>query len=86
VQRAVNVVCGVNVDGMRRASIPNVEIDAVSEAFRMIYIEGLAIPAALARMEAELGYAPAVRDLAAFIRSSKRGICGPHRLDSSKPA
>lgn len=79
VQRGVNVVCGVNVEGMRRAGISEAEIEAVEQAFRMIYIERLGVRAAVARMELELGYSAAVRDLTAFIRSSTRGICGAHR-------
>jgi UDP-N-acetylglucosamine acyltransferase len=31
-------------------------------------------------MEAELGQFEAVRELAQFIRTSKRGICGAHRF------
>jgi len=77
VMQDMNRVCGVNVIGMRRAGVPTNEIQAVRRAFRFIYIERVTIPAALMRMEAELGGIPAVRELIDFIRSSKRGICGP---------
>jgi UDP-N-acetylglucosamine acyltransferase len=73
----VNRVCGVNVIGMRRAGVPNAEIQAVRKVFRSIYIERLLIPMALMRAEAEFGSLPAVRELIDFVRSSKRGICGP---------
>ena len=77
VMQDVNRVCGVNVIGMRRAGVPTVEIQAVRRAFRFIYIERMLIPTAVMRMEAEFGQVPAVRELVAFIRTSKRGICGP---------
>ncbi|HEY2910939.1 MAG TPA: acyl-ACP--UDP-N-acetylglucosamine O-acyltransferase [Gemmataceae bacterium] len=83
VMQDVNRVCGVNVIGMRRAGVPTVEIQAVRRAFRFIYIERMTVSAALMRMEAELGGVPAVRELIDFIRSSKRGICGPAYFDSN---
>lgn len=77
VMQDVNRICGVNVIGMRRAGVPTNEIQAVRRAFRFIYIERVTISAAVLRMEAEMGGLPAVRELIDFIRSSKRGICGP---------
>lgn len=79
VMQEVNQVRGVNMIGMRRAGMPSAEIMAVRRAFALIYKDRLPIPAALMRMEAELGQFPAVRELVQFIRSSKRGICGAHR-------
>jgi UDP-N-acetylglucosamine acyltransferase len=76
VMQEVNQVCGVNTIGMRRAGIPAAEIMAVRRAFALIYKERLPIPAALLRIEAEFGAFPAIRELVAFVRSSKRGICG----------
>jgi len=70
----VNVVHGVNVVGMRRAGIPNPEIQAVRRAFKLINRSGLTITAALAQIEADDGHFPAVRELVEFIRTSKRGI------------
>lgn len=78
VLREVNVVCGVNVVGMRRAGIPTADIQAVRAAFRFLYLEKMPIPAAVERMDRQLGHVPAVRELADFIRASKRGIPGGH--------
>ena len=75
--REVNRVCGVNVVGLRRAGAAAAEVQAVRRAFRTIYTRGLTIPAALLRIEAEDGGFPAVRELVAFIRASKRGVPGP---------
>ena len=74
VQQYINVVVGVNVIGMRRAGLPTASIDGVRKAFHLIYRQGLALPNALARVEAELGQIDAVAELLAFIRGSRRGI------------
>jgi len=83
VMQNINKVGGINTIGMRRAGIPTVEIQAIRRAFAFIYIDRLDLPAALLRMEAELGQFPAIRELVEFIRSSKRGICGAHRYQST---
>jgi UDP-N-acetylglucosamine acyltransferase len=86
VMQDVNYVRGLNLTGMRRAGMPSPEVVAVRKAFRVIYLTRPALPlsAALLRIEAELGKFEAVRELVEFIRSSKRGICGAHRLISGE--
>jgi UDP-N-acetylglucosamine acyltransferase len=73
IQHRTNVVCGVNVIGMRRAGVPGAHIDAVRRAFHVLYREELALPNALARVEAEVGTTPEVAELVAFIRASAGG-------------
>jgi UDP-N-acetylglucosamine acyltransferase len=70
----VNIARGVNVIGMRRAGIPTAEIQAVRRAYKAINRSGLTVAAALERIEAADGELPAVAELLAFIRDSKRGI------------
>lgn len=70
----VNIARGVNVIGMRRAGIPTAEIQGVRRAYKTINRSGLTVAAALERIEAEDGALPAVAELIAFIRESKRGI------------
>jgi UDP-N-acetylglucosamine acyltransferase len=82
VMHEINIVCGVNTIGMRRAGINSVEIQAVRRAFAIIYKERLPIPAAMQRIEAEYGQFEAIRELMDFIRTSKRGICGAHRYQA----
>jgi UDP-N-acetylglucosamine acyltransferase len=84
VMHEINIVCGVNTIGMRRAGIISVEIQAVRRAFAIIYKERLTIPAALLRIEAEYGQFQAIRELIDFIRTSKRGICGAHRFPANE--
>jgi UDP-N-acetylglucosamine acyltransferase len=71
----INITHGVNVVGMRRAGIPNAEIQAVRRAYTAITRSGLTIRAALDQIELADGEIPAVRELIDFIRESKRGIC-----------
>jgi len=70
----INIPRGVNVIGMKRAGIPHAEIQAVRRAYRRINKQNLTIRAALDLVELEDGELPAIRELLAFIRSSKRGI------------
>ena len=79
----INIVHGINVVGMRRAGIPNAEIQAVRRAFKLIIRGGTTIPAALAQIESDDGHLAAVRELIDFIRSSKRGICTGRAARSS---
>jgi UDP-N-acetylglucosamine acyltransferase len=74
VQQNINTVMGVNVVGMRRAGMSQAEINAVRQAFRILFREGLPLPAALQQLEQELGQAEAVREMIAFLRQCPRGI------------
>jgi UDP-N-acetylglucosamine acyltransferase len=86
VMQGLNTVRGINLVGMRRAGVPSSDILAVRKAFRIMYLTRPAVPltAALARIEAELGQHPAIRELLGFIRESKRGILGAHRVDTGE--
>jgi UDP-N-acetylglucosamine acyltransferase len=74
IQQHINRVAGVNVVGMRRGGVPTASIDAVRRAFHILYHRGLLVPEALDQIEREVGGAPEVRELVAFIRASTRGI------------
>jgi UDP-N-acetylglucosamine acyltransferase len=82
IMQGLNFVRGINLVGMRRAGLPAAEILAIRKAFRILYLSRPALPrnVALARIEAEEGHLPAIQELLTFIRESKRGICGAHRL------
>jgi UDP-N-acetylglucosamine acyltransferase len=74
VQQNIDTVVGVNVIGMRRAGMAKEEIDGVRRALRILFREGLVLPAAVARLEQELGAVAAVAEMVAFIRQCHRGI------------
>ena len=78
-----NVVCGVNIVGMKRAGVPQLEIMAVRKAFKMIYLQKRGIREATDLIEAELGHHPSIQKLVKFIRESKRGIPGANRYDGN---
>jgi UDP-N-acetylglucosamine acyltransferase len=73
VQR-INRTVGINIVGMRRAGVPTDHIDAVRQAFRMLYHSEHTLPIALALVERDLGNVPEVAEMVAFVRASKRGI------------
>ena len=73
-QQYIDNVVGVNVVGMRRAGMSNEQIHAVRQAFKILFREGLPAPAAIKRLEDELGAMEVVQELISFLRGSKRGI------------
>lgn len=77
-----NRIYGVNIVGMRRAGFSAVEIQAVRAAYQILYRSGQLLRAAVAELERRFTHSPAVRELVAFIQTSKRGICGQHHFSS----
>ena len=74
VQQGIDCVSGINVVGMKRAGMGHAEVNAVRTAFRLLYREGLVLPAALARMERELGHFAVVREMLDFLHGCTKGI------------
>ena len=64
---------GLNLVGLRRAGFSEADIRALKTAYRLLYRSGLKLDDALRRIETEVP-TDHTRHLAAFIRSSKRGI------------
>ncbi len=73
--QGVNVICGINVVGMRRAGLSHDQIDAVRKAYSLLYRDNNLLSVALQKMTNELGGFPAVIEMVEFIRGTKRGIC-----------
>jgi UDP-N-acetylglucosamine acyltransferase len=73
-QGGVNRARGVNVVGMRRAGWSREDIAAVRLAYRLLNRAGRTIPDALGELEAGHGNLPAVAELVAFFRTTKRGV------------
>jgi UDP-N-acetylglucosamine acyltransferase len=86
IQQGHNDVGGVNLIGMRRAGIDNAQINAVREAFRVLFRAGLPLPEALARLERDLGAVPAVAEMLAFLRKCPKGINLMHERGSGEAA
>lgn len=76
IQQNFNLVAGVNVVGMRRAGMTPQQISAIRRVYHIVFLQGLALPNALAKVAAELGEVDAVREFVTFVRQSQRGING----------
>ncbi len=73
-QQGYNCVTGLNVVGLRRAGLSHDAIDALRQAFRILYKEGRAQSTALDRIESDFGLYPEVQEFTGFIRESTMGI------------
>ncbi len=64
----------INKVGLERNGVSEQAQSALKHAFKILFREGLAIPNALARIEAELPAGPEIQHLVQFARSSERGL------------
>jgi len=64
----------VNKVGMERHGISDAAQNALKQAYKFLFREGLSIPNALAKIEKELPVLPEVQHLVQFVRASERGI------------
>ncbi len=69
---------GLNLVGLRRAGFTRDRIKQLKLAYRILYRSGLALQAALERIEQEVPTEEAGH-LVSFIRASRRGICKDYR-------
>lgn len=67
---------GLNVVGLRRAGFDTAQLAALKRAYRVLYRSSLHKDDALAAIEREID-TPETRELVAFVRASRRGICRP---------
>jgi UDP-N-acetylglucosamine acyltransferase len=64
----------INKVGLERHGVSEEAHNALRQAYKIIFREGLTIPNALAKIEKELPPLPEVQYLAQFVRTSERGI------------
>lgn len=74
IQQHIDMVAGINVVGMRRAGLSSAQIDAIRQAFRILYRDGLPLHEALARIQRELGTVDVVTELLRFMHAATAGI------------
>jgi UDP-N-acetylglucosamine acyltransferase len=67
---------GLNLVGLRRAGFQPVQLAALKRAYRLLYRSTLRRDEALAAIERDVD-TPETRELVAFVRTSRRGICRP---------
>lgn len=85
IHQYIDSACGVNVVGMKRAGCNHEQINAVRKAFRILFRMGLVLPAALARLDQELGSVDVIQEILAFLRKTTKGI-NPYRHRSREDA
>jgi UDP-N-acetylglucosamine acyltransferase len=66
---------GLNLVGMKRRKMPMEEVNAVKDAYRILFMSKLLLKDALAQIEQIESIA--VREIVNFIKNSKRGIARP---------
>lgn len=64
----------INKVGMERHGVGEEAQTAMKQAYKILFREGLSIPNALAKIEAELKPLPEILHLITFVRASERGI------------
>ena len=64
----------INKVGLERQTVPEETQAALRQAYKILFREGLTIPNALVRIEAELPASPELSHLVRFVRTSERGI------------
>jgi UDP-N-acetylglucosamine acyltransferase len=65
----------INKVGLDRNGIPEATQNALKHAYRILFRDGLSVPNALVRLEADLPALPETEQLIHFVRSSERGLC-----------
>ena len=64
----------INKVGMERNGIPEETQNALRQAYKILFREGLTVSNALAKIESDLPLLPEIKHLVQFIRASERGI------------
>lgn len=65
---------GINSIGLRRRNFSSETIRDIQDTYRYLYLSGLNVSDAVARIEAELPATPERDEIILFVRNSKRGI------------
>ncbi|HSY75031.1 MAG TPA: acyl-ACP--UDP-N-acetylglucosamine O-acyltransferase [Dongiaceae bacterium] len=78
-QHGLNIICGLNIIGLRRAGIPSAERLELKRLYHLLFREGKNLRAA--REEAEKNFtSPAAKTMLEFVASAKRGVCSDTSL------
>ena len=76
-------VYGLNSIGLRRAKMSAATLTALKKSFKILFFSGLTKAHALEEISNQLTMCPEVEHLISFVKTSKRGLCGPalHKED-----
>lgn len=72
---------GLNIVGLRRKGLSHDAITALKQAWRVLFVSGGAIRAAMGRVREDYGDVPEVVEILAFLETTKRGISRPAAAD-----
>ncbi|MDE3057370.1 MAG: acyl-ACP--UDP-N-acetylglucosamine O-acyltransferase [Bacteroidota bacterium] len=70
---------GLNRIGLQRRGFSHETIEALSQAYHLLYLSKLNVSQAAEKIRAELNHIPEINNLLTFIESSERGIIGGKR-------
>jgi len=70
----INLLCGLNVLGLRRAGVTAAERLELKQVYHALFRRGVNLPTAIAAAREKFLSAPA-RKVLDFVSASKRGIC-----------
>jgi UDP-N-acetylglucosamine acyltransferase len=74
---------GLNAIGLKRRGFTDEQIQALKQAYQMLFRSKLKRKEAIKEATAKWGAIPAVMTLIQFIEQSERGVCSPNRQASS---
>lgn len=66
---------GLNLVGLKRRGFSEDAISKLKKAYKILFMAGMKLPDAIARIKAEISDCPEVDYLTSFIERSERGIC-----------
>jgi UDP-N-acetylglucosamine acyltransferase len=66
---------GLNLIGLKRRGFTDEAINNLKKTYKTLFMAGLKLPDAIARIRAQIKECPEVENLLAFIERSERGIC-----------
>jgi len=67
-------VGGINLVGLRRAGMSHAQINAIRNAYKILYRDGLGLPAAIAKMTEDMGHIDVIQEMVSFLRGCSKGI------------
>jgi UDP-N-acetylglucosamine acyltransferase len=66
---------GLNLIGLKRRGFSDETINNLKKTYKTLFMAGLKLPDAIARIRQEITGCPEVENMLAFIERSERGIC-----------
>jgi UDP-N-acetylglucosamine acyltransferase len=79
----VNILCGLNTVGLRRAGLTPAERLELKQLYRALFREGVNLRAAVADAQTKFTSAPA-KVMLGFVAASKRGVCSDAGRDAGE--